>query len=179
MFSFRQKIFITYVLVFLVFIAMMFPFAQRAVKNIAQKAMEDRATELISILKATPNDEALISKIKEQKALVFFRVSVVTNERKLLYDSHTKRLLGPRFSQEYVVNHPEVLRAFREGKVITRDTQKFFPKNLLILRNLSNFTAKPTFCEPLSPWYMSKKSPRISNLAFWAPQPSFYSSSAL
>jgi two-component system phosphate regulon sensor histidine kinase PhoR len=39
----------------------------------------------------------------------------VTDERKVLYDSHTKRLLGPRFSQEFVVNHPEVLEALKKG----------------------------------------------------------------
>ncbi|CCB90672.1 putative sensor histidine kinase [Waddlia chondrophila 2032/99] len=115
MFSFRQKIFITYVFVFLVLIAMMFPFAQRAVKDIVKKSMEDRALELISKIKSAPNDEALIRNLKEQKALIFFRVSVITNERKVLYDSHTKGILGPRFSREYIVSHPEVLQAFREG----------------------------------------------------------------
>ncbi len=116
MFSFRQKIFITYVFVFLVLIAMMFPFAQRTVKDIVEKAMEDRAQELILKIENAPNDEALVRNLKEQKALIFFRVSVISNERKILYDSHTKRILGPRFSREYVVSHPEVLQAFREGK---------------------------------------------------------------
>jgi two-component system, OmpR family, phosphate regulon sensor histidine kinase PhoR len=115
MFSFRQKIFVTYVCVFLILIAMMYPFAQRTVRNIMRKAMEDRATELIKIIEKAPNDEALIRTLKEQKALIFFRVSVITNERKVLYDSHTKRVLGPRFSTEYIVSHPEVLQAFREG----------------------------------------------------------------
>lgn len=115
MFSFRQKIFITYVFVFLVLIAMMFPFAQRTVNDIVSKAMEDRAQELITKIESAPNDEALIRNLKEQKALIFFRVSVISNERKVLYDSHTKRILGPRFSREYIVSHPEVLQAFREG----------------------------------------------------------------
>ena len=116
MFSFRQKIFITYVFVFLVLIAMLFPFAQRTVRDIVSKAMEDRAQELITKIETAPNDEALIRNLKEQKALIFFRVSVISDERKVLYDSHTKRILGPRFSREYVVSHPEVLQAFREGK---------------------------------------------------------------
>ncbi len=116
MFSFRQKIFATYAFVFLVFISLMFPFAQSAVKGIVQKAMEDRAQELIYKIQVARNDQALIRNIKEQKALIFFRVSVITDERKVLYDSHTKRLLGPRFSQDYVVSHPEILEAFKIGK---------------------------------------------------------------
>lgn len=121
MFSFRQKIFITYVFVFLVLIAMMFPFAQRTVNEIVTKSMEDRAKELITKIENAPNDEALIRNLKEQKALIFFRVSVISNERKVLYDSHTKRILGPRFSRDYIVSHPEVLQAFREGKGYTQE----------------------------------------------------------
>jgi two-component system, OmpR family, phosphate regulon sensor histidine kinase PhoR len=115
MFSFRQKILISYAVVFLLFIGLIYPFSTRTVHKIARKAMEDRASELIADIQSTPNNEALIKRLKEEKALLFFRVSVITDERKVLYDSHTKRLLGPRFSQEFIVSHPEVLEAFREG----------------------------------------------------------------
>lgn len=115
MFSFRQKIFITYVVIFIIFILGMYPFANQAVKKLAIKAMRDRATELIDKIQSAPNNDALIRRLKEQKGLVFFRVSVITDEGKVLYDSHTKRLLGPRFSQEYVVDHPEVTEAFKNG----------------------------------------------------------------
>ncbi len=115
MLSFRKKIFTTYLFVFLAFIAMMFPFAQKTVKNIVQKSMNDRASAILEKIRRAPNDDALIADLKEQKQLIFFRVSLISNERKILYDSHTKRLLGPRFSQEFVVSHPEVLQAFEEG----------------------------------------------------------------
>jgi len=93
----------------------MFPFAASTVKKIAKKGMQDRATELIAKIQSAPNNDALIRRLKEQKSLIFFRISVINDERKVLYDSHTKRLLGPRFSQEYVVDHPEVLEAFAHG----------------------------------------------------------------
>ena len=115
MFTFRQKIFITYLIVFLLFVTGMYPFANQAVKKLSIKAMHDRATELIERIQSAPNNDALIRRLKDQKALIFFRVSVITDERKVLYDSHTKRLLGPRFSQEYVVDHPEVMEAFATG----------------------------------------------------------------
>lgn len=121
MFTFRQKIFISYVVVFLVFIALMFPFASQTVKKIASKAMQDRALELIAKIQSAPNNDALIRRLKEQKPLIFFRVSVITDERKVLYDSHTKRLLGPRFSQDYIVDHPEVMEAIEEGKGYNED----------------------------------------------------------
>jgi two-component system phosphate regulon sensor histidine kinase PhoR len=115
MFSFRQKILLSYVVVFLLFIAFVFPFASTTVKEIVAKAMLDRTAELIAKIQTAPNNEALVRRLKEQKPLIFFRVSVITDERKVIYDSHTKRLLGPRFSQEYVVDHPEILEAIEKG----------------------------------------------------------------
>jgi two-component system phosphate regulon sensor histidine kinase PhoR len=115
MFSFRQKIFISYLAVFLVFIVLMLPFVTSWVHRIVFQAMEDRASEIIANIKDAPNNEALVRRLKDQKGLMFFRSSVITDEHKVLYDSHTKRILGPKFSQNYVVDHPEVLQAFQEG----------------------------------------------------------------
>lgn len=115
MFSFRQKIFVTYVTVFFVFIIMMLPFISRWVHHIVIKSMDDRSTEIIANIKEAPNNEALVRRLKDQKSWVFFRIGVISHERKVLYDSHTKRLLGPKFSQDYIVDHPEVMQALQNG----------------------------------------------------------------
>lgn len=115
MFSFRQKIFLSYLIVFLVFIVFMFPFVTRWVQKIVLQSMEARTTEIIAHIKDAPNHDALVRYLKDQKCIMFFRNSIITNENKVLYDSHTKRLLGPKFSQDYVAYHPEVLQAFQEG----------------------------------------------------------------
>lgn len=142
MFSFRQKIFISYVVVFMIFIALMIPFASSAVKKIANKAMQDRATELIAKIQSAPNNDALIRRLKEQKALIFFRVSVISNERKVLYDSHTKRLLGPRFSQEYVVDHPEVMEAFKKGTGYNEDFSELLNQKFAYYAKAFDFHGK-------------------------------------
>lgn len=115
MFSFSQRIFISYVAVFLLFITLMYPFTDQIVHRITNKAMEDRADDLIEKIQTAPNNDSIIKLLKDLKATVFFRMSVITDERKVLYDSRIKRLIGPRFSQEYVVNHPEVMEAFKYG----------------------------------------------------------------
>ena len=115
MFSFRQKIFVSYLTVFLVFIMLMFPFVTSWVQQIVLQSMETRAMEIIANIKDAPNNDALVRRLKDQKSIMFFRSSIITNEHKVLYDSHTKRLLGPKFSQDYVVSHPEILQAFQEG----------------------------------------------------------------
>src|ERR1700733_9693237 len=115
MLSFRQKVFISYLGVFLAFIAIIFLFSQQTVKDIVKKGMNDRATELISKIENASDNVDLINTLKDQKALIFFRVSVIDNQRRLLYDSHTKHILGDKFDQEHVVDHPEVLQAIKEG----------------------------------------------------------------
>lgn len=115
MFSFRQKIFLSSALVFVVLNIFLFPFVSRWVHHIVIQSMEDRVTEIIVNIKDAPSNEALIKRIKDQKSLMFFRVSVISHEHKVLYDSHVKRMLGPKFSQDYIVDHPEVLEAFRTG----------------------------------------------------------------
>jgi len=142
MFTFRQKIFIAYVIVFLIFIALMFPFASSAVRKLTSKAMQDRSTELIAKIQSAPNNDALIRRLKEQKGLIFFRVSVITDERKVLYDSHTKRLLGPRFSQEYVVDHPEVMEAFEHGTGYNEDYSELLAQKFSYYAKAFDFHGK-------------------------------------
>lgn len=115
MLSFKQKIFITYAVIYLLLIALMLPFGGHTVRKIVNMGMEDRADEMIEKIQTAKDDDALIKLLKDQKSLIFFRISVISDEYKVLYDSHTKRLLGPQFSQDHVVNHPEVIDAFEHG----------------------------------------------------------------
>lgn len=143
MLSFRQKIFLAYLAVFLLFLAGMYPFATSTVQKIATKAMYDRSQDLIEKIQSAPNDEALVRRLKEQKALVFFRLSVINDEQKVLYDSHTKRILGARFSQDYVVQHPEVLQAFKNGRGYHEDYSELLKQKFAYLAISFDFHGKP------------------------------------
>ncbi len=142
MFTFRQKIFISYVIAFLVFLGLMFPFASRTVNKIVTKAMIDRADELILRIQSAPNDDALIRRLKDQKHMIFFRVSIINDERKLLYDSHIKRLLGPKFSQEKVIDHPEVVEAFLHGYGYNEDYSDLLGQKFAYMGRSFNFHGK-------------------------------------
>lgn len=141
-FSLRKKIFISYLIVFLVFIALMFPFATKTVKGIVIKSLDDRASELISKIQSAPNNEALVQYLKDQKSMIFFRVGILTNERKILYDTHTKRLLGPKFSQEYVVEHPEIFQAIQEGTGYYEDYSEILGQKFAYYAKVFNFHDK-------------------------------------
>lgn len=116
MLSFRQRIFLIYLLVFLIFIAIMSPLSSVLVRWVVENAMENRAQEIIARIQSSSDNEEMVRRLKELKPLTFFRISVITSDHTLLYDSHTKRLLGPGYSSTYIVNYPEVLKAFKKGK---------------------------------------------------------------
>ena len=139
MFSFRQKIFLSSALVFFTIILLLFPFISRWVHQIVIRLMEDRVTEIIENIKEAPNDEALIRRLKDQKGIVFFRVGIISHEHKLLYDSHVKRILGPKFSQDYIVDHPEVLESFRTGLGFEEDYSQLLNHKFAYLAKAFDF----------------------------------------
>lgn len=115
MFSFRQQILLSYLGVFLLVVLSVSPFVVHWVEGIVRQSMEASATEIIAKIHDAPSHEALVQRLKDQKSLMFFRSSIITDEHKVLYDSHAKRILGPKFSQDYVAVHPEVVEAMDVG----------------------------------------------------------------
>lgn len=142
MLSFRQKVFLAYLIGFTLILLLLFPLSTRWVRFIVKSAMEGRSQELIARIQHAPNNEALVKTLKDQKSLLFFRVSVITDKGKVLYDSHTKRLLGPRFSQEYVVDHPEVREAFKTGMGYNEDWSNLLEQKFAYLATAFDFHGK-------------------------------------
>lgn len=116
MLNFQQKIFLIYVIVFLLILALMSPLSSIVVRGIVKNAMENRAQEIIKDIQTSENNEEIVKRLKELKTRMFFRVSVITNHNTLLYDSHMKSILGSKFLPNNVVNYPEVNKAFQQGK---------------------------------------------------------------
>ena len=116
MLSFKQKIFITFILLFISIVGISIPFANRSATNIMYKAMVDRANELIEDLRQSPDELAMISTLKQQKPLLFYRVTLINADKLVLYDTHTKRLVTGSLIKDLPVNHPEVQEAFKEGE---------------------------------------------------------------
>lgn len=142
MLSFRQKIIITYLAAFVVFLILLFPFALHTVKALIFRAMEKRSTILIEKIQHAPNNDALVRVLKDQRPEIFFRVSIITNEHKVLYDSLTKHLLGPRFSQEFIVEHPEVVEAFKNGVGYVEGYSKLLNQNFAYMAKTFDFHGK-------------------------------------
>lgn len=146
----------------------MYPFANKTVKKIAIKAMEERANELIEKIQYSPNNDALIRRLKELKPQIFFRMSVITDERKVLYDTHTKRLFGPRFSQEYVVNHPEVTEALEHGVGFHEDYSDLLSQKFYYMAKAFNFHGKTYVMRTAFPFQYVAEMNRDFELGFLA-----------
>lgn len=142
MLSFRKKILVTFFLVFLLVIGLLLPFARRTVKDIAFVAMDERANELIQRIRDEPDDADLVTGLKEQKSIIFFRVAVITDEKKVIYDSHVKRVLGEAFDPEFIVNHPEVNMAFEKGAGYSEEYSKILDQDFAYFAKSFNFHGK-------------------------------------
>lgn len=137
-----QRILLAYVGVVILFAALLYPLSSHMVHAIVKKAIIERSNELIEKIKNEPDDEALVQKLKDQKYLIFFRVSLITNEHKLLYDSYTKRLLGPKFNQQLALNHPEVEEAFKTGSGYYEGESKTLKQRFVYIAKAFDFHGK-------------------------------------
>lgn len=140
--SFRRKVLVSYVVLFLVFIALLVPFAGRTVKRIVYDSMQGRAQELISKIQSAADDQELVRQIRKLRPLIFHRVAIINDEHKVLYDSHTRRLLGSKFSQEYVLHHPEVEQASTEGTGYYEGYSDILSQKFAYLATSFNFHGK-------------------------------------
>lgn len=130
--SFRKKIIISYIVLLVVFIAVLYPLAGRTVTRIVVDSMQARNQELIAKIQSASNDQELVRQLKKLRPLIFHGVKIISDENRVLYDSHTRRLLGTKFSQEYVLTHPEIKQtseigsSYQEGYSDILSSQKIF-----------------------------------------------------
>lgn len=130
--------------------------------------MHDRAAELITKIKEAPDDDALIRKLKDQKPLIFFRVSIITDDRKVIYDSHVKRVLGPKFNHEYVVDHPEVLDAIIKGEGYYEDYSQILGQKFSYFAKSFDFNGKTYVLRTAFPYKYVTEAERDFEVGFIA-----------
>lgn len=129
--SFRQKFFLSFIALLIVFLALMFPFVAASVQRIVSNSLNNRADELVaSLLKATSKND-LISILKDQKHYTFFRIALLDSDQRLLYDSHTKRLMRPLFFPFQFTAHPEVEQALAKGHGYAEEYSEILSQKLI------------------------------------------------
>ncbi len=111
--SFRAKIFVSQLILFIVLIVVPLPFMQRVIFEIVRKSLVEEAEELIDIISPSDSEAGIIEKIKKEDAYIFFRVSVFNNKGQRIYDN--------RFP-----SHPELVPAAPPTDEIDEALEKGF-----------------------------------------------------
>ena len=141
--SFRKKVFVSYVLLIVLFLGLMIPAVTNSVQHIVLHSMNDCADELIKDLILAQTDEELVETLKNQKRHLFYRVGILDGERRLLYDSHTRRLLGTPFFPLQFVTHPEIEDALLYGSGHSEEFSYLFGQKLVYVAKRFDFHGKP------------------------------------
>jgi two-component system, OmpR family, phosphate regulon sensor histidine kinase PhoR len=110
--SFRQKIFISYLTVFLIFTALLYPIVTSLIEQIQKRNLRRTTVDLISHIVSAPNFSHLIERLKQREKFSFFRVSLISPKEGYLYDSH-QQIAG--FDNESFLKQPEVEEALSKG----------------------------------------------------------------
>jgi len=108
MLNFRQKIFVSYLVIFLFFFILLFPYSSRSVRNAIRNVLETRTNQVIQNIQKSSNIQGMIEILSSQQALVFFRVTLLSKDGRILYESHTDRSALPLYKR-----HPEIEDALR------------------------------------------------------------------
>ncbi len=86
--SFRQKIFISYLAIFLIVATLLYPIVAFVIGEIQENNLSLRTQELIEGIETSPNFRTLIERLKQKEKYLFFRVTLLDATGTLQYDSH-------------------------------------------------------------------------------------------
>nr|NGX55684.1 hypothetical protein [Chlamydiota bacterium] len=93
MVTFRRKFFLTYLIILLLFVLLLYPFSAGLITQAHEKYLKKQTQRFISSISDAENFEQLLERAKQKEALVFFRVTLIDPENgKILYDSHQEKV---------------------------------------------------------------------------------------
>jgi len=141
--SFRQKVFISYIVLLVLFLVLMFPFVTNSVQQIVFRSMRDCADRVVEELMEAKTPEELVLVLRSQKRQVFYRIGVLDGQRRLLYDSHTKRLIGSPFFPLQFLTHPEVEDALQYGVGYSEEYSHLLGQTLVYVAKRFDFHGEP------------------------------------
>ncbi|MEN9654762.1 MAG: hypothetical protein RL235_874 [Chlamydiota bacterium] len=116
MLSFRKKILLSDIALFLIFICLLFPFVEKTVIKIMRSSLEHKAGLLINRLLTAPDFDGMIALIQEEETFAFQRITLIDLDHKTLFDSHPAQLKEDEMPfEQYEKRHPEIEEALVRG----------------------------------------------------------------
>jgi two-component system, OmpR family, phosphate regulon sensor histidine kinase PhoR len=131
--SFRQKIFFYQLLLFFVFILLLFPMIEQAVKQIMRNSLEERVQDLIEKIQDAPSEREMVQRLKDQEFFIFFRITLINSKGELLYDESVRQYFGEKYIPNFPLSLPEVEEALRKGKGYREGESQIFVEQFAYL----------------------------------------------
>ncbi|MCH9608550.1 MAG: Adaptive-response sensory-kinase SasA [Chlamydiales bacterium] len=114
MFSFRQKIFFSYLIIFLVFAIFLYPIVTTLVERIHKRNLQRQVEGLIGELGHAKNLDDLFAILQEKERFLFFRITLYNSEKRYLFDTHLD-VDRPIYDKSNRGSLPEVAQALSQG----------------------------------------------------------------
>jgi two-component system, OmpR family, phosphate regulon sensor histidine kinase PhoR len=134
--SFRQKIFISYLVVFLIFTILLYPVVTSLIGRIQEHNLRRLTEDLISNVASAPNFSQLIDRLKQKEKFIFSRVSLLNPKGGYLYDSHSH---VKSFENESLITQPEVEEALLKGSGYTVRFSPLFSQEMAYMAVRFNY----------------------------------------
>src|SRR3984957_2237856 len=157
--NFRQKIIFGQILLFFIFISFAFPFIEKTVNRIVFHNIESNTLRLIHRIKESQSEQEMISFLKGSHWYFFVRVTLFSDQGKLLYDSLDA---GTDLNSEKVAEALRKKTVFSVGESAVLKEKMALVKitfdlkgNQYILRTEVPFSQVQVFTEQFKIWFFA------------------------
>ncbi len=137
--SFRKKVFLSQLVLFILFIGLLYPLIGRSVGQIIRNSLEETTKDLIHLLQKAPDVEGMIKILDSQENVSFYRISLINDKEQLLYDSHLMDHLGEKFVPLTPTQYEEVKEALHTGSGYAEEYSPTFSQNLIYVATAFTF----------------------------------------
>lgn len=111
MLSFRQKIFLSYFLIFIIFTLLLYPVVYHVINRVQENNLRNQTRELIAFEQSASDMKTLIASLRQKEPFLFFRISLYDPREGFIYDSHD----DINQEQKNLSDEPEIAEALKKG----------------------------------------------------------------
>ncbi|NGX39993.1 MAG: Sensor histidine kinase ResE [Chlamydiae bacterium] len=113
--SFRKKIILSQLILFIAFFAALFPFVEKMSSILVRDSLIESTSDLKMRLAKATSVQDMVSIIKKEQYFFFFRIGLINDQGLVIYDTHKSRLYKEGFKPYFATDHKEIQEALKEG----------------------------------------------------------------
>ncbi len=149
--SFKHKILVSNLILFLFFITMLFPLVNKSVNILVKKSFHDRVQVLIKGIEQSRNFDKKIKFLKALESKIFYRISLIDEEGNLIYDSKIEKLPKEKEHPHYYLSRREIIQAKEKQSGYREGWSELFLETFAYVAKAYNFEGKQYFLRAAFP----------------------------